>query len=397
MPTRFRVALQGFSEFERSTLAFCFRHAATRDPGYRHVESLAESDFIVADASHAPLADSVTRHERLPDTLFIGDHAPRGARAQLRRPIDPERILRALDGLAALRRPMATSTSRAEPPDVLLPLDLAGTRFPTLDLSDVVDTTPAAFLHEPVTVSFTDLAEFDAATAPVEPARTAPVVAPAPAQAPAPWPSPAPGVQQTRDSAPPAAGPAPVTSAPLPPRVSAGTLAPALNEAERVAAKAAARRASRLARLAQVEGAATASPREVLLLDPTPSGGLLEALLGAFGFQVRRVDTLAAAMSALARAPVAAAFVDMDAQDGNGLDSLDFCQRVKQRQVSLAGPAPAPAPAVMLLSDRDSASARVRGQLAGADAFLVRPVGRGDAARALEDCRIGLPADARRG
>ena len=133
----------------------------------------------------------------------------------------------------------------------------------------------------------------------------------------------------------------------------------------------------------------------MLLLDPTPSGGLLEALLGAFGFQVRRVDTLAAAMSALARAPVAAAFVDIDAQDGNGLDSLDFCQRVKQRHVSLAGPAPVPA--VMLLSDRDSASARVRGQLAGADAFLVRPVARGDAARALEGCSIALPADARRG
>jgi hypothetical protein len=48
------------------------------------------------------------------------------------------------------------------------------------------------------------------------------------------------------------------------------------------------------------------------------------------------------------------------------------------------------------MSGGESASGRVRAKLAGCDAFLTRPVRRGDAARALESSNVVLPADARR-
>ena len=95
MPRRYRVALHGFSDFERSSLTFCFRQAAKRVPGYVQVDSIDNSDFIVADARRG-----AARGARLDDTLFIGATAPPGAKAHLQRPIDPERILRALDDLA---------------------------------------------------------------------------------------------------------------------------------------------------------------------------------------------------------------------------------------------------------------------------------------------------------
>lgn len=362
MSAHFRVALHGFSDFERTSLTFCLKHAAAREPGYVQVALIADSDFIVADASHEGIAGSQTRGERLRDTLFVGDKPPLGATAHVSRPIDPERILRALDAMAAARgyRP------RTVQPDIVLPL-AAESRLPVLDTSDIDDTAPAAFQHEPLTVTFTDPDTFAAATD-TEP-------------------SPLRELPRELPFEPP---PAP------PPRPAAPPAAPAkqarLSEAERAEAKAAARRASRRARLAQAAASAIDAPPDVLLLDAEPELAALGGLLEAFGFRVHRADNIAAAMAVLERTPLAAAFLDEAAQDITGIDGLDLCQRIKNRQVPLAGAVPA----VMLMSQGASASGRVRAKLAGCDAFLTRPVRRGDAARAFEANNIVLPADARR-
>ena len=96
-------------------------------------------------------------------------------------------------------------------------------------------------------------------------------------------------------------------------------------------------------------------------------------------------------MAVLERTPLAAAFLDVAAEDLAGIDGLDLCQRIKHRQVRLAGAVPA----VMLLSPRDSAAGRVRAKLAGCDALLTRPAERGAVARVLESCNVALPADSR--
>ena len=373
MSARYRVALHGFSEFERTTLTFCFRHAAAREPGYVQVALIADSDFIVADASHGGIAGSQTRGERMRDTLFVGDRPPLGATAYLRRPIDPERILRALDQMAANLGTRGRDSHNA--PDIVLPLDAAESRLPALYRNDIVDTTPAAFQHEPVSITFTDLATFNAVN--TTPGVLYPEEVVAHSAAPA---------APATDAPPPRPPRPPVRALVKPPRPAA------LSAAERAEAKAAARRASRRARQLQAAASGVETPPDVLLLNGRTGPVGLSVLLEAFGFVVHHANGMTEAMAVLARTPLAAAFIDVAVEDPTGIDGLELCQQIKERQLALAGAVPA----VMLVASRDSATGRVRAKLAGCDAFLAGAVTRGEAARALEACNIALPADARR-
>ena len=126
IPMRYTVALQGFSDFERSALASFFRLAQQRAPAYEQAESVAESDFIIADADHPNGVAAVRSADRLQDTIFIGTRAPDGAVAWLPRPIEPTRIVREIDllleqRLASLDEPphtdWASSGSNGPMPD----------------------------------------------------------------------------------------------------------------------------------------------------------------------------------------------------------------------------------------------------------------------------------------
>jgi CheY-like chemotaxis protein len=445
---RYRVALHGFSEFERNALAFCLKHAAERDPAYVQVDRLADSDFIVADASHEVLATSATRGPRMRDTLFVGEHAPPGARSHVERPIDPENILRALDDMAAARdAPSGTKPkSERERPDIVLPLPAGESDFPTLSEFDIIETTPAAFHHEPVLINLADLEPIarrrpQKAPSPEVPREVRPEVAPGPAPEaearagrsaaaatgsstpvdPAPQ-SLAPNV--TPPAEPPArphspvvdddAEPAPalgeieVEDVPVPESVAhaeppltdpAPATAPppsahkrALTSAERAEAKAEARRRSRRARLAQAGRAGAESLRDVLLLGPERANAELGALLQVFGFHVHPATFSADALALIAGMPLAAVFLDVAPGSEEDMDGLELCMEIKQRRAALAGAVPP----VFLLANRDSAAGRVRAELAGCNALLIRPVTRGDAARALEAADVALPADQRR-
>lgn len=100
---RYTVALQGFSEFERSALASFFRLAQQRAPAYDQAPQLAESDFVIADADNPADVAAVSGAERQHDTIFIGARPPAGAAAWLPRPIEPTRIVRELDLLLEQR------------------------------------------------------------------------------------------------------------------------------------------------------------------------------------------------------------------------------------------------------------------------------------------------------
>ena len=118
MPARFRVALRGFSDFERSTLGLCFRLAPTRVPAYEEVDDLAQADFIVADADAAGVIATLSQADRLADVVFIGARPVAGALAHARRPIDPINVVRELDALAALRATAARRKAAAPPPEL---------------------------------------------------------------------------------------------------------------------------------------------------------------------------------------------------------------------------------------------------------------------------------------
>ncbi len=345
MPAHYRVALHGFSEFERKTLTYCFGQAATREPGYVQVEPIADADFIVADANHPVVAGNSIAQRANGRHAVHRRHAPAGrARCTCARPIDPARILRTLDRMAARRGRRVRS---ARPRHRAAARTPATPRFDEHRASDSFDTTPAALQHEPVSITFTDLKPLGDAD------------------------SPAAQGEATLD---------------------AERASPVLTAVDRRATKAEAKRASRRARLAQSAGDAADTPCEVLLLDASPEPVALGLLLEVFGFRVQRVGSISAAMSVLERTPLAAAFIDVDAQDATGFDGLHLCHRIKHHLVPLARTVPA----VMLMSTHDSAAERVRASLAGCDAFLTLPVTRGDAARALESCKVALPSDPRR-
>jgi CheY-like chemotaxis protein len=101
---RLRVALLGFSDFERAALASYFRLAGDRFPAYEQTESIEDARFIVADADHPGAVQQVQAAGRVGDTVFIGGQAPEGALAWRLRPIDPLQVLRELDAHVALLR-----------------------------------------------------------------------------------------------------------------------------------------------------------------------------------------------------------------------------------------------------------------------------------------------------
>ena len=101
---RVRIALQGFSAFERSALASYFRLAGDRFPAYEQTESFDDAHFIVADADQGEAMQSVREVGRVADTVFIGAQAPEGALGWMMRPIDPLHVLRELDAAVLMRQ-----------------------------------------------------------------------------------------------------------------------------------------------------------------------------------------------------------------------------------------------------------------------------------------------------
>jgi hypothetical protein len=101
-PSRHAVALEGFSAFERKALVSYFLHAGS-DPAYEQVATMAQAEFVVADADDPAAVNAVVDAGRVGDSVFIGARAPDGALAWMMRPIDPPHVARELDAMVALR------------------------------------------------------------------------------------------------------------------------------------------------------------------------------------------------------------------------------------------------------------------------------------------------------
>jgi CheY-like chemotaxis protein len=277
----YRVALQGFAEADRRSLASFLREAGQREPGYSLAQSFAEAELILADGDSPQIVADVVAECRTASTLFLAERRPAVAKSHLARPTDPERLLRGLDELVA----------RLE----------SGGRSP------VAAEGPGAHAD----------------------------------------------------------------------------------------AKAAARRAARRARLAATTAAAASGqiPPDVLVLDPDDSArDRLCALLEHFGFCAYPARNVSQALWLLETRPFRATFLDVDLDDSADGAGIEVCQRVKNGSRLTIGPASA----LFIVSAKDQPVDRVRAALAGCDAFLIKPLARGDIARALESCGVPMPSDDRR-
>lgn len=157
------------------------------------------------------------------------------------------------------------------------------------------------------------------------------------------------------------------------------------------AAKAAARAKARRARQAsdRADPAAAEPLRDALVLDADDvANTLLCALLERFGFQAHSVKTTAEAAAQFEQRAFAAVFLDIGLDDAG----VALLQQIR----AIPAPWPHAKPAVLMLASRLDPADRVRAALAGLGEPLVKPLGRGDVARALESAGVVLPADARR-
>lgn len=264
------VALEGFSEFERTALASFFRLAAHGAHGYVRLEDSARSDFLIADGDHQSALDAVQASGRMADTVFIGRSAPAGAGAWLPRPIEPVRIVRELDALVELRR--AAPTVRIEPMPVM-----------SVDL----------LLHD---------------------------------------------LEPSQDGAAPRG----MTTV-MPGRGGAG--------------------------------------RDVLVADDSAvARKFLMRRLQRLGYRVHLAQSGEQAIEMLGQRSFAIAFLDITLGPAGSVDGLHVCQHIKQH-----GAGAASRTAVVMVTGLASSSDRVRGSLAGCDAYLSKPLAESEFIAALRE------------
>ena len=96
-----RVALLGFSDFERSALVGYFRLTSRRKPCFTHVLGVDDAHMVVADADHPEALELLRRLGRVADAVFVGGQGPDDAAGWIMRPISQTHVLRELE--AALR------------------------------------------------------------------------------------------------------------------------------------------------------------------------------------------------------------------------------------------------------------------------------------------------------
>lgn len=134
-----------------------------------------------------------------------------------------------------------------------------------------------------------------------------------------------------------------------------------------------------------------APARRVLLVDPHPlAAEELQARLGDAGLRTVLAGTSSEAMAQLVQTPFDAVFTEVDLGPESMLDGLALCRQLKRHPVG-AGPAPA----VVILSTQPAEVDRARGNLAGCDAYLGKPLDDEALLRTLQ--HLGLVAPPRRG
>ena len=110
--------------------------------------------------------------------------------------------------------------------------------------------------------------------------------------------------------------------------------------------------------------------RPVLVVeDSAIARKFLAQRLARFGYRVVLACTGEEALAAFELQPFAIVFADITLGPENVIDGLRVCQAIKRHARSADGPT-----SVVIVTGQSGATARVRGSLAGCDAFLTKPL-----------------------
>ena len=111
--------------------------------------------------------------------------------------------------------------------------------------------------------------------------------------------------------------------------------------------------------------------RDVLVVeDSAIARKFLQLRLQGLGYRVQFACTGEQALDMTETIPFAIVFLDIRLGDADSLDGLQVCQAIRQRSTSLDDPEPA----IVMVTGSTSAADRVRGSLAGCDAYLTKPL-----------------------
>lgn len=109
-----RLALIGFTPFERKHLAVGMQTSGGHHTEYVVVDGLASSSVAVVNADHEPAVQAVLQQGRLASVVMLGSTLRPGAGAQLPRPIQIATLLRALDDLVRASPPVSAAVQRVQ-------------------------------------------------------------------------------------------------------------------------------------------------------------------------------------------------------------------------------------------------------------------------------------------
>jgi two-component system, cell cycle response regulator len=111
--------------------------------------------------------------------------------------------------------------------------------------------------------------------------------------------------------------------------------------------------------------------RDVLVVDDSAiARKFLQARLLRLGYRVHLACSGEQALDMVEAMPFSILFLDIGLGDADGLDGLQLCQLVRQRAAADGEHEPA----IVMVTGSASAADRVRGSLAGCDAYLVKPL-----------------------
>ena len=111
--------------------------------------------------------------------------------------------------------------------------------------------------------------------------------------------------------------------------------------------------------------------RDVLVVeDSAIARKFLQLRLQRLGYRVQLASTGEQALDMVEVMPFSIVFLDIRLGSADSLDGLQVCQAIRQRGT----PTGAPEPAIVMVTGSASSADRVRGSLAGCDAYLTKPL-----------------------
>jgi two-component system, cell cycle response regulator len=298
-----KIALLGFSSFERSTFESFFRLAARRAPGYQIVANEAEAAMVIVNSDEAVVLSAFAKARTTQKVILVGRTDGGTGWPLQQRPIKLMSVLTQVDQTLNPPAPVAAGFASAAPP--LMPSAGAPAR----------PAAPAAAAASPSVVPM----------------------------------------------------PAPEVSAKLSRSVRDGS---GMGH-------------SRLGEAAPMMGLNTQPPSEasgifddILVVDDSDIAlKFMQNRLSRFGFRAQLARSGEEALARINVQPFKFVFLDVMME---GLDGYQTCRAIKQRKYAEGKP-----PVIVMLTSRGGTIDKIRGTLAGCDAYLTKPLNEGELVKVL--------------